>query len=84
VKELGEGCEARRRPANDREHQREPVPGGADHRLRAAADADLQAALREVGQDGDLVVTAQAALVVTIGRLMSERSIFGPISQISY
>ena len=36
----GEGREPRRRAADDREHQREPVARGADHRLGAAADAD--------------------------------------------
>ena len=40
VEELGERREPRRGPADDREHQREPVVRGADDRLGAAADTD--------------------------------------------
>ena len=38
--ELREGLEARRRAADDRQHQRKPITCCAHNRLRAAADAD--------------------------------------------
>ena len=38
--QLGEGRKPCRRAADDRQHQREPVAGGANDRLRAAAHTD--------------------------------------------
>src|SRR5690606_21283300 len=40
VEEVDVGREALRGPADDREHQRQSVAGGADHRVRAPADGD--------------------------------------------
>ena len=67
MEQPGEGCETRWRPADDGEHQREPVVRCAHDRLRASAHADPGRKWSELRVRHDILVGERGARVARPG-----------------
>jgi hypothetical protein len=67
LEEPGEGREPRRWPADDREHQVEAVPGGADDGLGAAADPNPRRKRPEFEMGHDVLVDKRTASLALPG-----------------